>query len=451
MKPNKFLAKSLAFRDLPVSAKVMAIAAGMSLFLGAGLLLPLLRSHQQLGNQAVYQHARYLAQDVAITAGSLLQSGALPELQTLLDKKIHLRPAIGTSITSLEVRHATGVVARAVPAAAVKSRGPAIEASAALPSGTQGSIHVALDGARIGSDTSGHTGRVLATVVMIAVFGSVAVWRLIRIAIRPIQELVFSANAIQEGWYFTRTPVRTDNEVGRLAVAFNRMAAALEEKDRLNAHLIRKVIAASEDERKRVARELHNKTELALNSLIVSLASIKHPASADHLAELRALAVKMLEEIHDLCLTLRPSALDDLGLTAALDHHRRRFARLHGVEVSCWAAGLDDGTRLPAEVEVALYRIVQEALSNAVRHGKACYVEVLLQCKDDSVLAVIEDDGQGFHAHDWRSQCLENERLGLLGIEERARLLGGHLRVDSQPGIGARLFVEVPLPKDWAC
>jgi signal transduction histidine kinase len=449
MKPFKSKVRWRALQDRPVIVKVMGIAAGMTLLMCAGFLLPVLKSYQQLETEEVNEHARFVAQALAIAATPLLQNGALTELQTLLDEKIHLRPAIGTSIISLEVLNATGqVVVRTVSKPAVQRRGRTIHAYAPLPGESLGSIHVALDEARIEYELSWHTRRVMVTTVIIVILVVGAAWWLMKLAIRPIHELVFSAKAVQEGRYDLRAPVRTNDEVGKLAVAFNRMTATLQEKDRLNGHLLRKVIAASEDERKRVARELHDHTGQALTSLIVSLTPLKSPASV---AELRAVAVEALEEVHDLCLILRPSALDDLGLMAALDHHARRFSRLNGVEVRCWATGLDSDTRLPAEVEVALYRIVQEALTNAVRHGQARSIKVLIQCKEESVLTVIEDDGQGFPAKDWRAHCLNNDRLGLLGIEERARLLSGQLRVESQPGIGARLFVEIPLPKDWEC
>jgi two-component system sensor histidine kinase UhpB len=142
---------------------------------------------------------------------------------------------------------------------------------------------------------------------------------------------------------------------------------------------------------------------------------------------------------------LRPSALDDLGLLAALQKHCATFAQRFGVSVDCQAVGLNGVARLPVKIETALYRIVQESLTNAVRHGQAQSIQVLVQRKESAVLTVIEDDGCGFEARDWRVRCLADDHLGLLGIEERAALFGGTLRVESRPGSGTSLFVEIPV------
>jgi signal transduction histidine kinase len=136
--------------------------------------------------------------------------------------------------------------------------------------------------------------------------------------------------------------------------------------------------------------------------------------------------------------------LDDLGLVPALRNYCHRTSQRFGVTVDYQTIGLDEYTRLPGEIEVAIYRIGQEALTNAVRHGRARFVEVLLQRKTASVLAIVQDDGQGFDATQWNAQCRRKDCLGLLGIEERALLLGGTLCVESSPGIGTSLYVEIP-------
>ena len=138
----------------------------------------------------------------------------------------------------------------------------------------------------------------------------------------------------------------------------------------------------------------------------------------------------------------------DLGLVAALRRHCETFSRRFGVDVECESVGPDGAESLPAEAEVAVYRIAQEALSNAVRHGAARSVHVLLQRKKEAMLVIVEDDGHGFDASDWRARCARGGHLGLLGIEERAALLGGTLRVESRPGSGTSLFVEIPLPAE---
>jgi len=136
---------------------------------------------------------------------------------------------------------------------------------------------------------------------------------------------------------------------------------------------------------------------------------------------------------------LRPMALDDLGLEAGLRNYIDEWRCRHQVHLDATIYLLPE--RLPEAVEVALYRIVQEALTNVARHARASAVSVLVEQRRDQVIAVIEDDGVGFDArHNQRRPC-----LGLVGIRERAELLGGSLTVETEPGRGTSLFVRIPL------
>jgi signal transduction histidine kinase len=242
--------------------------------------------------------------------------------------------------------------------------------------------------------------------------------------------------------------VRAKDEVGELAVAFNEMTQAIAEKETAQQQLLRQVIRAGEEERKRIARELHDHTGQALTSQIAALSAMEtrsqDPATRERLAELRQQTEQMLSEVHDLSVALRPSVLDDVGLMAALERHCRQFAQRSGIDVTCAEIGLD-GQRLPSEIELTLYRVVQEALTNSSRHGKADRVSALMQRTATGVLATIQDNGSGFDARDWRRRCAEGLHLGLLGIEERVTLLGGTFCIESEPGKGATVYAELPL------
>lgn len=195
-----------------------------------------------------------------------------------------------------------------------------------------------------------------------------------------------------------------------------------------------------------IARELHDSTSQSLTSILVGLRALgavdDGPTEHEHVADLRALAAQTLDDLHDLALQLRPSVLDDLGLSAALERSASNFARRHQVHVDLAIRGLDE-TRLPPETETALYRIVQEALTNVARHAAAETVSVLVEHRDGRVRAIIEDDGRGFDP----SSVGRDGRLGLYGIRERVELLDGTLTVESSPGQGTSLFVDVPV--DW--
>jgi signal transduction histidine kinase len=157
---------------------------------------------------------------------------------------------------------------------------------------------------------------------------------------------------------------------------------------------------------------------------------------AEALAAVREQVVETLHDVRRLAVELRPKALDDFGLVAALERLRDTFSEQTGIRVDLEA---NVGDRLPSDVETALYRIVQEALTNIVKHAEAGAVSIVLTRSGRAITAVIEDNGRGF-TPDGRS-----EGLGLLGMGERLALLGGKLKTESSPGAGATIVAEVPL------
>jgi signal transduction histidine kinase len=306
-------------------------------------------------------------------------------------------------------------------------------------------VSVGLNDSHVNFEIVWHTRQIIVTTMVIGVVGLLGAWWLMRLVTRPVQDLVEVTRTVKAGNYQARAPVRARDELGELAEAFNDMMGALQQKHAVNRQLVRKLLVTAEEERKRVARELHDQTGQSLTALIAGLTAVKNGDHTAQLKDLLALATQTLGEVHDLSRTLRPSALDALGLMPALQKLGEFSARRHGLAVQVAGVGLEGGARLQNEIEVALYRIAQEALTNAVRHGQARSVEILLHLRVASVLVVVEDDGRGFDAQNWRQRCLHGDHLGLLGIEERATLLAGTLRVESQPGAGTSLFVNLPL------
>jgi two-component system sensor histidine kinase UhpB len=160
------------------------------------------------------------------------------------------------------------------------------------------------------------------------------------------------------------------------------------------------------------------------------------------LAELRELTVETLEGVRRLAIDLRPPMLDDLGLEAAIQSHVQDFSRRWQINVTFTSSGLG---RIPPNVELVLYRIVQEALSNVAKHASASRVETHLSRKGRTLRLLVEDDGCGFDVE--AAKGSRQSGLGLFGMEERLALIGGTLRVESSPGKGTRLSAEVPLPR----
>ncbi|MCB1019802.1 MAG: hypothetical protein H6509_04425 [Bryobacterales bacterium] len=208
------------------------------------------------------------------------------------------------------------------------------------------------------------------------------------------------------------------------------------------------LIAAQEEERRRLARELHDDTSQTLAALAIELASLQRKAvDADHgvrrgLESVEASVHRLAEGIHDMSRLLHPSILDDLGLEAAISAECKRVSEREGFPISFEAVDLPN--ELPRDCALTFYRITQEALHNIAKHAQATSASVLLQGDDDCVTLEIEDSGKGFDP----TQARRNSGLGLISMGERVRLLGGVLRLDSKPGAGARIRVEAPVPRE---
>ena len=231
-----------------------------------------------------------------------------------------------------------------------------------------------------------------------------------------------------------------DEEIVTLLAA--QAAVAIENAGSVRRDALRRAVRAQEAERKRLARELHDETGQALTSILLGLAAVESAKSAEeaHAAagELRGLVVETLQSVRRLAVELRPSALDDFGLEPAL----RRLGETvrEGGALDVQVETRLGAVRLSADVETALYRIVQEALTNAVKHAGANHVSIVVTRKSTSVQVMIEDDGGGFDP-----RAVSTRGLGLLGMRERVELLDGTFEIDTAPGAGTTLIVELPL------
>jgi signal transduction histidine kinase len=237
-------------------------------------------------------------------------------------------------------------------------------------------------------------------------------------------------------------PRFTDEDL-RIAEAFaERAAVAIDLSERVARDALRRVVAGQELERQRLARELHDETGQALTSILLGLKGIEEGKNEEDVRRsvlaLRELVVSTLHDVRRLAVELRPKALDDFGLVPALERLAQTFAEQTCVKVDVEAVLGEE--RLEAEVETALYRIVQEALTNVIKHANARTVSVVLTRQGERVAVVIEDDGRGFDP-----EAARDERLGLLGMQERIALVDGRLSVESRPGQGTAVAVEVPL------
>jgi signal transduction histidine kinase len=212
----------------------------------------------------------------------------------------------------------------------------------------------------------------------------------------------------------------------------------------MRSDFLQRIIVTQENERKRIARELHDQTGQALASLMVALKILENAENYNEakkgLATLKTAINKEIDAIHGLALELRPSVLDDLGLIPALDLYLNDFKARHAMEISFVTIGFEEHRPEPC-IETCIYRIIQESLTNVIRHAKASAVSIILEWGKGKIRGVIEDDGIGF---DVEAIKTNPARLGLYGMEERALLLGGSFRIESEPEQGTMIIFEIP-------
>jgi two-component system sensor histidine kinase UhpB len=270
----------------------------------------------------------------------------------------------------------------------------------------------------------------------------------LRAAFRPLTALAKVAEAVRAGDLSARAEPLAggDPQVAHLAEAFDRTLDQLE-RDRTELRsLASQVIRAQEEERKRVSRELHDDTAQILFAQLLRVTALKGSPSADVRATATALeetTVEALEGVRRLALELRPPALDDLGLTAALADLAQRFGEQLAVPVGFQARGLRG--RLPADVELVLYRVAQEALTNVAKHGQATAVSVDLDRGPCDVTLSVRDNGRGFDPRAATAKADDAAGLGLFGMVERVSLVGGRATIWSSPGRGTEVFAYIPL------
>jgi PAS domain S-box-containing protein len=276
---------------------------------------------------------------------------------------------------------------------------------------------------------------------------------------RALERALTDGRAVEEGWRIRKdgsrfwaegfiTAVRDPQ--GRL-VGYSVVTHDVTERRRhaeVRARLLEQVTAAQEDEQRRLARELHDETGQSLTSLLVRLRTLADaPTLAEvreQVGELRRVTARTLDEVRRLARGLRPGVLDELGLVPAIEQLTVDHSRLHSiaVEVSAVGFGME---RLPAAVEAALYRVIQEALTNAAKHSGARTVNVVLQRRREMVQAIVSDDGCGFDVEATLRTPAARAHLGLHGMRERAALLGGTVTIESTPGEGTTIYARVPV------
>jgi len=302
----------------------------------------------------------------------------------------------------------------------------------------------------------------LGAVALLVVSGLILSRAISRSVVAPIERLSRQAEALRQGDLSQPISVQGDREIRLLATTLDgarrELASTLTELEDLNEtlerqvadrtrklqaqdaqrkHLVRRLLGAGEEERRRIARELHDEISQLLAVIQLSLTDV--PEETPALTKARNLLGKTQREVHRIIYDLRPSILDDLGLAAAVRWYAKNYLRSQGLEVHL---EVEEGLDLPAEVEIPVFRIYQEIVTNILRHSQAEDVSIELYTRDSRLVLAVEDDGIGF------SPEVRPPGAGITGMRERADLIGASLKIDSEPGLGTQVLLEVSLDRE---
>ncbi len=313
--------------------------------------------------------------------------------------------------------------------------------------GDLGQVRLGVTEERLRDAVAGITVQMLVTTLAVALAGIGAAIVLTRLIVDPIVSLVGVTRRVGQGDLAARAEVLASDEIGVLAAAFNAMVDDLEanqvtivEKETARTRLLDQLITAQEEERKRIARQLHDGVGQSLNSLVLGLSNLAG-SNGDRAAEaerLRATTLDTLQSVRQLGRELRPSVLDDLGLVEAITVYATELAALHpGLTIDTHLA-MD--RRLEPSVETAIYRMIQEGVTNAARHSGGRLVSVVVDQTSFSTRVIVEDDGHGFDVDAVRRR---SGGVGLHAMRERAELVGGSVELESGE-LGTTVFIEVP-------
>jgi len=448
-----------------VRVKILGIALGVAVFLGGATIVFLRGYLVRVWTEDLRVRAVEIARDNASRSTDFLLTNNLYELYALLRGAVDGNPDVryafvlgpdgavladtfGPAFPADLLSVSTVRVADDAEIALLQSGHSRLH-DVAIPiyDGRVGTLRLAVSEDRMRAQIGEVVAHITLMTGLAAGFGIAAAFLLTYALTQPIAGLLHATEAVGREEFAHRVDVQTTDEFGALGESFNTMIERLGVVERQRTELLKRILTVQEEERSRIAHELHDHTGQELTALLYRVSVVAEAptleAARGELIELEKAAARALKEVRLLAFEMRPAALRDLGLAAALQHEARAFTQLYGFAVRCHVAGLGE-VALDGESETAVYRIVREALMNTAHHAQANNASVLVQARNHTLVAIVEDDGVGYDADAVLAGPPET-RFGLLGMTERARLIGASITFESSPGAGTTVYVEIPI------
>jgi signal transduction histidine kinase len=459
------------FLSVPIRLKILGIGLLVATIFGL-LVLLLVRDHfGRSFREGLVSEARWSTHVLATRLEEHLITRDRLAIHDVVDEFVEAHPGIGyVSVWNSERKRvlSTGTETPLLPEnlggpehcvvlELPSGEGEVYECSHPVLDGHAGYVTLGLTDIRLKSGLADVTETLLAALAICFLLGQALALILTYLLSRPISELVRAVKLVGAGDLNTRATTFYNDEIGELAEEFNRMVERLSsqqselaktEQERLG--LLDKVISSQEEERARIARELHDELGQSLSALHLEVRANAPDAAIEcigHRAKVSARIQRIIEEVQSFAWSLRPSILDDYGLEPALTRHIESVTKHSKIAFDFQSVTAEGAPRrLAGRFEVVLYRVAQEAITNVLRHSNASGAEILLFRDLHHVRLLVEDDGQGFSLPDIDMKE-SRDHLGLIGMRERVVMLGGDFAIETGDGEGTTVRAVIPLPE----
>jgi len=456
--------------SVPVYLKIVGVGFLVALLFGGVTYLQTRRGMSQMLRENLARDALSLVRSVAtslerpLVTGDLFSvdeelrkvSAAYPEIRYLIVREkggrilVHtFKDAVPADLLSLAHKNISPEGELDV---LDSNEGLMFDAVYPILGGSVGTLELGLSDRVVLEQLSSLRRTIVWSLILCCAFGLCLAAILAHLLTNPIDRLVAAVNRIRDGDLGARAEISASDEIGALSEAFNEMVVALEEarhdseeKERIRVALMERLVNVQEDERKNIARELHDQIGQSLSATLLSIhQNCKYISRSGSLCqEMEQTIYELIDDVHKLAWQMRPPILDDYGLDSALQHYLKKVQAQSNLEIDYQFTSSADSKRLPSQVELTLYRVAQEAVLNVIRHAKASRASVVLLKEEQSVALLVEDDGCGFDPTNTNGDG--GIHLGLIGLKERVGLCSGSLVMESAKGVGTTLKVKVPL------